>query len=194
MMEQELEIELKNIVTEKEFQTLTRHFSVTEDQFKSQTNYYFDTQDFKLKKEGCALRIRHKEDTYTFTLKEPHGDGLLESNETLMEDDALQFINGDTIHSSDLLQHLEEKYGIACSDLSSLGALKTSRYEQSFQSGLLVFDHSMYLGVEDFELEYEVTNRKQGEAEFEALLHEFNIPKRQTRNKIQRFFDQKNKS
>lgn len=193
-MEQELEIELKNLVTDREFETLTRHFSVTEDQFKTQTNYYFDTEDFKLKQKGCALRIRHKGDTYTFTLKEPHGEGLLESNETLMEDEALRLINGNAIASSDLLQHIEGKYGIACSDLSSLGALKTSRYERPFQSGLLVFDHSMYLGVEDFELEYEVTNRKQGEAEFEALLREFNIPQRQTPNKIQRFFDRKNNS
>ncbi|MGM7700925.1 CYTH domain-containing protein [Pseudalkalibacillus sp. Hm43] len=193
MMEQELEIELKNLVTREEFEKLISHFSIPKDQFKSQTNHYFDTSDFALKKHGCALRIRKKGNTYTFTLKEPQGDGLLESNERLSEKDAELLINGEGIETSELLDHLQEKYQIQPTDLYSLGSLETNRHEESYRSGLLVFDHSKYLGIEDFELEFEVPDRKQGEDEFNVLLSEFNIPKRQTPNKIQRFFDRKNK-
>ncbi len=192
-MEQELEIELKNLVTSEEFERLVSHFSIPKDQFKSQTNYYFDTSDFALKKHGCALRIREKDNTFTFTLKEPQGDGLLESNEKLSDEDAELLIKGEGLETSELLDHLQEKYQIHPSDLCNLGSLETYRHEETYQSGLLVFDHSKYLGVEDFELEFEVSDRKQGEVEFEALLSEFDIPNRETPNKIQRFFNQKHK-
>ncbi|WP_368895813.1 CYTH domain-containing protein, partial [Priestia megaterium] len=45
-MKQEIEIEFKNIVTKEEFDRLRSHFQLTEDQFVSQENHYFDTPAF----------------------------------------------------------------------------------------------------------------------------------------------------
>lgn len=56
-MTQEIEIEFKNIVTEEEFNTLCKSFSI--EVFTKQVNHYFETPDFSLKA-GSALRIRHK--------------------------------------------------------------------------------------------------------------------------------------
>jgi uncharacterized protein YjbK len=97
-------------------------------------------------------------------------------------------------YTSKLVDYLRETHNIDFQQLLHLGSLQTSRYEQSYRSGLLVFDHSSYLGVEDFELEFEVPDRKQGEIEFAELLRKFDIPSRTTPNKIQRFFDAKNRS
>ncbi|WP_408010728.1 CYTH domain-containing protein [Pseudalkalibacillus sp. A8] len=190
-MKQEIEIELKNLVTEEEFKELTSAFSITDDSYTKQTNYYFDTDTFTLKEKGCALRIRQKKDTYTFTLKRPHKDGLMESHENLSEENALRLINGDSVTSSDMLQFLEETFGIESGQLCCLGSLVTTRAEQTYKSGLLVFDHSVYLGTEDFELEFEVSERKQGEKEFWHLLETYDIPQRKTANKIERFFNRR---
>ncbi|WP_261132606.1 CYTH domain-containing protein [Bacillus sp. Marseille-Q3570] len=190
-MKQEIEIELKNIVTEEEFYALRSAFSIMDDSFIKQTNHYFDTEDFSLKEKGCALRIRHKKNTYTFTLKRPHDDGLLESHEVLSETKALGLINGRRIASSEMLDLLEDTFGIESSKLKCLGSLVTSRVEKAYKSGLLVFDHSTYLGTEDYELEYEITDRNTGEQEFLNLLETYNIPQRNTPNKIERFFNRK---
>ncbi len=190
-MKQEIEIELKNLVIEDEFNELISAFSITDDTFKKQTNYYFDTETFTLKEKGCALRIRHKEDHYTFTLKRPHGDGLMESHEKLSDADAVRLINGEPITTSDMIRYLEDTFEIDPDQLICLGSLVTTRAEQTYKSGLLVFDHSAYLGTEDYELEYEVSERKQGEKEFKQLLETYHIPQRKTPNKIERFFKQK---
>ncbi|WP_221563862.1 CYTH domain-containing protein [Alkalihalobacillus sp. TS-13] len=190
-MKQEIEIELKNLVTEEEFNSLCAAFSISDDSFIEQTNHYFDTEDFSLKEKGCALRIRHKKNNYTFTLKRPQDDGLLEAHEVLSEATALNLINGRRVDPSEMLDLLEDTFGIESSKLKCLGSLVTSRVERAYKSGLLVFDHSTYLGTEDFELEYEVGDRKTGEQEFHNLLETYHIPQRNTPNKIERFFNRK---
>ena len=47
-MTQEIEIEFKNIVTEEEFDTLCKSFSI--EAFTKQVNHYFETPGFSLKK------------------------------------------------------------------------------------------------------------------------------------------------
>ncbi|MCF6136863.1 CYTH domain-containing protein [Pseudalkalibacillus berkeleyi] len=190
-MKQEIEIELKNLVTNDEFSQLIHHFSIPENSFKNQTNYYFDTNNFDLKQNHCALRIRRKSNTYTLTLKEPYEEGLLESHESLTKENALQLIDGKAFSSSEILKHIESKYGISKLSIEYLGSLETKRSEYPYKSGLLVLDHSKYLGKEDYELEFEVPERTQGEMEFNDLLKTFSIPQRKTPNKIQRFFDYK---
>ncbi len=57
---QEIEIEFKNILTKQEFDTLLQWFQIKSEQFQPQTNYYFDTEDYLLKKNESALRIKKK--------------------------------------------------------------------------------------------------------------------------------------
>ena len=52
-MTQEIEIEFKNIVTEEEFNTLCKSFSI--EGFTKQVNHYFETPSFSLKEAGSAL-------------------------------------------------------------------------------------------------------------------------------------------
>ncbi|WP_257349132.1 CYTH domain-containing protein [Pseudalkalibacillus decolorationis] len=191
-MKQELEIELKNLVTIDEFKQLLTHFKLPSSSFVEQTNYYFDTEDFRLKGLGCALRIRKKKDEYTFTLKQPEGDGLLESHESLNDEDALNYISGHLTDKSEMVNLIKSNFNIDPSSLLFLGSLKTTRAETCFKSGLLVFDHSEYLGHEDFEIEFEVPDFLQGRNEFEQLFAQFSIPIRETPNKIRRFFRVKN--
>ncbi|WP_129706273.1 CYTH domain-containing protein [Priestia megaterium] len=189
-MKQEIEIEFKNIVTKEEFDRLRSHFQLTEDQFVSQENHYFDTPSFSLKDCGAALRIRSKKDKSVLTLKQPHQEGLLETHEALTNEQAKELLDGSAKIPS-TIQQLITDLQVDSHALTYFGTLRTSRAEIPYKNGLLVLDHSFYLGAEDYELEYEVTDANEGAKCFEQLLTELDIKKKPTENKIRRFYKRK---
>ncbi|WP_019240516.1 MULTISPECIES: CYTH domain-containing protein [Bacillus] len=190
-MKQEIEIEFKNLITEKEFRTLCEKFSITEKDFKYQINHYFDTEDFSLKNHQSALRIREKNHSFTLTLKQPHNEGLLETHEELTEAEAQSIISNDKSINGSISNILQKDFDISANQLISFGSLATKRAEINYKGGILVLDHSSYLGNEDFELEYEVTDFSTGKEYFDNLLQSLNIPHRKTDNKIKRFYNAK---
>ncbi|MDM5238087.1 CYTH domain-containing protein [Bacillus cereus] len=184
-MTQEIEIEFKNIVTEEEFDILCRSFSI--EAFTKQVNHYFETPGFSLKETGSALRIRHKGETYTLTLKQPAEIGLLETHQVVTADEARLMMETNTIIQGDVVDQLH-KLQIPVSSLTYMGNLTTERAETLFEGGTLVFDHSFYYNHDDYEIEYEVQDEETGKAAFMNLLKQHNIPVRHTNNKVKRFF------
>lgn len=189
-MTQNIEIEFKNMLTESEFQLLLKHFSMRESDFFQQENHYFDTPDFSLKQSGCALRIREKKSGFELTLKQPHPDGLLETNEKLTREHAQALLNGQALQDGIIKEQLTQ-LNINTDLLCYFGSLVTKRAEIEYQGGVLVFDLSTYLNVQDYELEYEVNDRAEGQAVFVQLLSELNIPVRKAKNKVKRFYERK---
>ncbi|WP_080847141.1 CYTH domain-containing protein [Cytobacillus gottheilii] len=194
-MDKHIEIEFKNMLTKSEFELLKESLKFNAEDFKSQTNYYFDTPDFQLKKKHSALRIREKNGYYELTLKQPHEHGLLESNDTLTAETAQKAIHAKNLNQKELLQHeilsIINDNGIAIEDLTLFGSLKTIRAEKKYKDGLLVLDNSYYLNEVDYELEYEVSDRANGEVIFGDLLAEYRIPIRKTENKVRRLYNRK---
>lgn len=186
-MEQQIEIEYKNLLTEQEFWLLVKAFQIEEKNFKEQKNHYFDTRDFALKKFGCALRIREKGNEFTFTMKEPHAEGLLETNEAIDGKLTQRAIEAGELPEGEIKNRIK-KYGIDPRDIKYFGTLSTYRAEIPYKGGLLVFDKSFYFKKTDFELEYEVENAEQGKKAFFELLARYDIPFRKTENKILRFY------
>ncbi|WP_462409932.1 CYTH domain-containing protein [Neobacillus sp. Marseille-QA0830] len=189
-MSQNIEIEFKNMLTKQEYGDLFKKFSLNKNDIFSQENYYFDTHDFALKKKGCALRIRNKQNTYEMTLKQPADVGLLETNQLLTVEEAKLAIDNQKLPKGTITKLLEDN-GISYSQIQYFGSLVTNRAETIFEQGLLVLDHSIYLNHEDYELEYEVHDFQRGQKDFLALLQSCGIPERKTANKIQRFYNQK---
>lgn len=190
MSSQNIEIEFKNMVTEQEFHNLMTHFQLQSSDFFRQENHYFDTIDFSLKKSGCALRIREKKDGFEMTLKQPHSEGLLETNEKLNKTEAQSLLNGSPVKDGIIKDQLLSM-NIDSDQLLYFGSLVTERAELSYQNGLLVLDFSTYLNAQDFEVEYEVANREKGEIIFLNLLDELGIPIRKSKNKVKRFYERK---
>lgn len=192
-MNQELEIEFKNLVTKSNFHKLLTYFSITESDFNKQINYYFDTTDFQLRSNGSALRIREKQQHFTLTLKQPSKIGLLETHQVISEEEALNAFNDGLLPKGDICTQLSNSFQIELNRCQLLGSLITNRAEISYLNGILVFDHSFYLGTEDFEIEFEVTEREaqNGERIFDKLFSDLNIPIVKTDNKIKRFFSRK---
>lgn len=185
-MSEHLEIEYKNLLTESEFKKLQSFFSSSDDEFLTQENDYFDTPDFALKKNGCALRIRYKLGTYEMTLKEPRKIGLLETNEIITERARILFLK-ENIFPAGAIKNKLKQLGIPVEKVVHFGTLKTLRVEFPYAGGLLVLDKSYYLNKEDFEVEYEVDDPKKAD-NFYKLLETLQIPQRKTENKVQRFY------
>ncbi len=187
-MHQEIEIEFKNLVSKADFIRLCQEFSIKQTNFIQQVNYYFDTNDFQLKKNGCALRIRKKNHSFTLTLKQPHEQGLLETHQPLSTITAEGIIQDQTLPLGVIADQLQKSFQIDLTECRYLGSLTTNRAEIAYLDGILVFDHSFYLNKEDFEIEYEVKDEKTGKEIFHNIFSNYKIPLKQTDNKIKRFF------
>ncbi|USK40300.1 CYTH domain-containing protein [Cytobacillus firmus] len=190
MSNKNIEIEFKNMITTDEFTALMNFLNLRSEDFSEQENHYFDTPDFLLKEKGSALRIRQKYGSFELTLKQPHPEGLLETNEDLSESEAAEMIQTGKIPREQIKKSLEE-LGIKTDNLRYFGTLTTKRAEKEYNKGLAVLDHSRYLDKEDFEIEFEVDDRKEGQLVFLNLLQQLNIPVRKTENKIKRFYNEK---
>ncbi len=186
LMEKEIEIEFKNLLTHTEFKRLQEAFHIQETDFMYLTNHYFETPLFALKATHSALRIRQKNNDYTITLKQPHTDGLLESNVCINEEEAKNLLAGIRPFPDEIIHALEE-LNIDGKSLRHFGSLMTKRVEQKYEDGLLVLDESSYFDVTDFELEFEATSVERGEQQFNELLKKYSITKRPSSPKIRRF-------
>ncbi|WP_053365585.1 CYTH domain-containing protein [Bacillus sp. FJAT-27245] len=189
-MEQNLEIEFKNLLKREEFERIAKEFALGPDIFRRQVNHYFDTPLFSLKEKGAALRIREKGGNYVLTLKQPQGVGLLETDQRISAEDAETAIGNGALPLGGVAGEVE-KMGIRINELVYFGTLATLRAEAHYHNGLLVLDHSSYLDTEDFELEFEADEFDEGQKAFRSLLERLEIPVRETPNKIHRFYKRK---
>ena len=186
-MSQELEFEAKNLLTKKEYELLCKHLNHTNTEAKIQINYYFETEDFALKNKGAALRIREKDDRYILTLKQPHGEGLLETHEPLSSETMQKWISNQPTLVSKIGKQLQA-LNVSPGELIYGGNLVTKRIELNQLDALIVLDKSEYNNIVDYELEVEADNIDLAEHVIEHLLNTYHIPKRKTQNKTARFY------
>lgn len=189
-MSQQLEIEFKNMVEREDFKRLADAFHLRPEDFQVQHNHYLDTEDFLLKQSGRALRIREKNGSFELTLKEPAADGLLETNQAINQPQSKALLAGAAFPDGPVKRALQ----CVITDFTNLkhfGTLSTRRAEVEFKGGLLVFDNSLYLNKEDYEVEYEATEKKSGEKIFKDFLRSYQIPLWPADNKVRRFYNEK---
>ncbi|RCW69748.1 CYTH domain-containing protein [Saliterribacillus persicus] len=189
-MSQEIEIEFKNLLSLDEYNKIYDYFNLKNEIILTQTNHYFETANFSLKNKGAALRIREKNGKWNLTLKEPNpnGDGLLETHAALEPNEAESYIHGGIIQQEEIINRLND-LSISVQNLQYGGALKTKRIEFPYKDTLIVLDHSVYNGKEDYELEVETHIFEYGKEIFEGILRNLSINKRNTPNKIQRYYE-----
>src|SRR5699024_1542733 len=160
----ELEIEFKNLLTADEHHTLYHTFFKTEEK-QSLLNYYIDTENLDLRKNTLLLRIRVTAGEQMMTLKAPTEKGILEFNAEVDYDlSTARKMSHDDL--PEIITHELKTRNIDVDDLIIYGSLTTERFETGYKDGLLVLDQSSFLGTQDFEIEYEVTDYDQGETRF----------------------------
>src|SRR5690625_3128052 len=106
-MNQEIEIEYKNLLTAIEFNHLLQSLPFPSNS-QRQVNYYFETENLSLSKNKCALRIREKDKVYTLTLKQPHPYGVLETSDRLTKKEAFNWIQGNIIDKPNTINQLAQ--------------------------------------------------------------------------------------
>ncbi|MCM3386543.1 CYTH domain-containing protein [Ureibacillus chungkukjangi] len=188
-MAQELEIEFKNILTKQQYENLIKKFQVTDEMIIRQTNHYFDTMDFHLKKLFSGLRIRETKKRIVCTLKERTAENThLETTDEISKEQADSMLAGKGFFAESVKAKLL-LLGVQVDQLKVFGTLTTDRVELSYKGGTIVFDHSFYLNCDDYEVEYETDEESLGKEIFEQFLKDNNIPKQVADKKIARFMN-----
>jgi uncharacterized protein YjbK len=185
-MTKELEIEFKNMLAKEKYEELLAFYNYPPSDAVTQENQYFDTPDFQLKENRCALRIRKKENRFECTLKIPAPEGNFEITDRLTAQQAKNIRQSISFDALEVLAALEEK-NIDWKSLHPIGTLVTHRIEFVYEGGLLVLDHSLYSGIEDYEVEFEVTDAATGQQTFTRFLEQHSIPVHSADKKIARF-------
>ena len=98
-----LEIEYKTLLTKDEFNRLNNQFSHVAP--VTQTNYYFDSENFDMKANRMSLRIRTLPNRAEITLKIPKEVGNLEYNYNLSVADAKEIIKSGEFPDVDFKRH-----------------------------------------------------------------------------------------
>ncbi|UVF03495.1 CYTH domain-containing protein [Streptococcus equinus] len=179
-----LEIEYKTLLTKDEFNRLNSQLShVTP---VTQTNYYFDSDNFDMKAHRMSLRIRTLPNRAEITLKIPKEVGNLEYNYDLSVADAKEIIKSGQFPEVDFLKLIEEN-GVKLSSLKNFGSLTTTRRETMTDIGLMALDSNQYADIKDYELELEVENAEKGKKDFDNFLAQHDIDFKYAKSKVARF-------
>lgn len=187
-MNQNLEIEFKNMLTEVEYVKLFEaEFSADDQQKIMQSNYYFDTTDRLLKLQKSALRIRKTPSFNELTLKVPSQGFLLETNISLSDNDCSALLNANFFKLSDITSDIMIKDLNADSEFYLFNQFETIRYEKDMDGHLLVLDQTTFQnGVVDYELEVESQSPEAGLDFFNSFLETHAIKKQKALPKIAR--------
>lgn len=170
-------------MTQAEFAQLLPEFSHVE--AVTQTNYYIDTPTKAVKQHHASLRLRCFEDRAELTLKIPHTVGNFEYNQDLTLPMAAQLLATHVLPEGEIKQELQQ-VGIALQELGVWGQLTTVRRECQTEIGLLALDENRYNGQEDYELELEVQDAKQGKAAFRRYLQQRHLQFKFAKSKVAR--------
>jgi len=190
-----LEIEFKNLLAKDSFYKLTSVFNLQPADFILQKNTYFDFNEI-LADQLMALRVREKQGEFTITLKQK----AVQSQHAQIEitepfeheiDDLLN--RPSEVLPKAIMNHLAMEQ-ITLETLLIIGKIETLRKEIDYQNGILCLDYNRFDNdSEDYELEYEYESITDGETIFDNFLLQQNIPRKPTKNKIQRMLDYRHK-
>lgn len=172
-MSNAIEIEAKALVRKEDYEKLASLFP--DGKKISQTNYYIDSEDRSLAKEGIALRVREKEGSYEMTLKTPLSEGLLEKNCPIDPKEFANLQEKRVFPKNDIARFLT-MLGFDVETLGILTSLSTDRIDVSYEGGLLSLDKNEYSSQTDYEIEFEYNNLEGAQKLLKELLQKEGIP------------------
>lgn len=172
-MSNAIEIEAKVLLAKKDYDKLAAEFK-DYGQY-TQTNYYIDSPEGILRKNGIALRVRERKGLYEMTLKTPLSQGLLEKNCTWTKATFLSFQNDGPFPEGDI-KHFLTMMDFDVDELRIRTALTTKRIDVPYEGGKLSIDENRYSGIVDYEIELEHNNERDAENYLRCLLDERGIP------------------
>ena len=183
-MQKSVEVEFKTLLSKEEYERLM-------DQFKGnrmdlQTNHYFDTSRFSLKALDASLRVRERE-SLELTLKRKKGYIIQEFNLPINKEIFEEIKTTGVLPEGELKNELSNLIGEQ--KINNFLSLSTLRMFFAYNNGVLFIDKSQYLGITDYELEYEAKSYHAGKKEFVQIINELGIQYRKSEKKVRRAYN-----
>jgi len=157
-MKEQVEIELKTLVSKDQFEKLCSFYEPLE--FVEQINTYFITDDMK----HYAFRIRERKGEKLFTLKQKI-NGMTVEHEKVFTGN---FFDDEEIRKTLDSFAIHSPYRI-------LGCLITQRAVVNTELAELCFDINSYNGLVDYEIEYEAKREHDYQTAFQKILDQADI-------------------
>lgn len=175
-----IEKEINTLIDGDTYDKLCKYFAVTDNQFMTQHNFYYDTPSATLKQHQAGLRVRIVNTQAEFTLKETISE--YEKRETT-DSFIIDNIHDYSFPIGKVSKILQDNYDISMSDLLLIGKLVNERYEAITPQGVWEIDKSHFpTGISyEISLEYE-----ENADAFYELLKKFNITYQKTPPKLAR--------
>lgn len=178
------EVEFKSLLTKEEYDRLVERFKGNKTDY--QTNHYFDTPRFSLKALDTSLRIRERENL-ELTLKRKKGYSINEISIPITQDEFNELKATGIITFPEIKEELTPLIGEQ--KVVNFLSLSTLRLFFQYENGILFIDKSEYLGVTDYEIEYEATSYHQGKKEFIEIINTLEIQYKKADKKIKRAYN-----
>ena len=192
-MSRNLEIETKGFLTKEEYELILSHFK-SETPYV-QTNYYIDTDKFKVRLLGCGLRARKKEGKYELTLKVKEGDGKLEINQDISKSEFDSVLNRTSFPDGEVKDYLTNMLSVNTSKMFVFASMETTRLDIPFEKSLISLDKSVCLGETDYEIECESPDLKTATKDMIKFLKKFGLEyKKFSSSKIRRAIERYQKA
>lgn len=172
-MSTNIEIEVKTLITKKDYEKVLEYFKDIKKEEIDQTNYYIDTKDSELRRHEISLRIR-KLNGFVMTLKTPLSEGLLEKSQLISEHEFNEFINKNIFPHGPISEFIERLY-IDPTLLVPQAELNTIRISIPYEGCLLAIDKNTYAGKTDFELEMEGSSLDKARVLLEELCEKIGV-------------------
>ena len=183
-MQSATQVEFKTLLTKEEYLRLMDKFKGN--RLDYQTNHYFDTTRFSLKASDTSLRVRERE-KLELTLKRKKGYSIQEF--TLSIDDNIFEEIKKTGYLPEGNIKNEVVSLIGSQKIVNFLSLSTKRLFFVYGNGVIFIDETKYLGITDYELQYEAKNQHDGKREFIQLLNDLTIKYKRTEKKIKRAYN-----
>ena len=174
-MSNSIEIEKKALVNEADFKKFLKHFNLSEKNSFFQTNYYLDTKNLDLIKEGIFIRVRVLKNEIVMTFKAPLNEGLLEKSQNLTIEE-FDDIKNNHIFPDGYVKDFLPLIDVDIKQLQIITSLKTQRYDVQYHEGLLSLDKNTYSGKTDYEVELEYSSEDGAIKLLSRLFKELKVP------------------
>ena len=202
-----IETELKYLLDRESFRSLYGY--LRQKQYKCkltrQVNYYFLAPDYSTSLRLFSTRIRFIQGTcqgeWELTCKVSLDEKIkgsvqnsYEYNARISREAALNYIRHGLPEQAqkELLGDLHEIHGIPMMDMYCIGQLRTSRFSFDIRDDLpaILIDVNSYLGVFDYEIEWELKETGIANTLLHGLFDKLNIePSGKMMPKVKRFYD-----
>ena len=159
-MNHNIEKEYKVLVSKEQFYKLFNLYEALE--LRKQTNVYYDTKDFSIRKHHGSMRIRDVAGKHIFTLKMHSDTGLLEFEKEVLK-------NSVEVLLDEEISVLLKEYDLH-GPFYEITSLSTQRAVYFNGYAELCFDINTYNGIIDYEIEYEYKKDHDGLLTFQNIL------------------------